>query len=677
MVDAPIKKIGIVAIFLISMAAILGASDFYYLAGMSAKHMGAAAIIAWLILALFAFLVGMYFAELISMFPTGGGIYEIAKETYGRFSSFMVAWLIWIVGNFSMALAIVAAVEYLLPYQGTAYVIVGILFGIFWIVALNYMAFRGLNISTIMIATFGVLTLGVCLMTIIPSLINIPALFSSGTIDTFFSVDHFIPFFESTSIEGNILFLSMTIFLISELWFGFESVSFLANDTKNPEKTLPNALMITIGIVTLLLLAYFIASLGVLPLEIFASASVPFGLIGKITMGPFGEKALVLGTYLIILGGAALWPVTGARLLKHMADDKLFVKQGAEIHKKTKTPYKAIMFQTIAIIAFFLLLMREFILGYKDPYEVGHALYLFLNMMVLFVTIFAVTVWRFKDPPRERPFKAPLGKVGPSLIIIIYVFCFCAWLYLDWLFAISIVKKGLVLMFVGIPLYLLVETHFDKYFIVKTNDTLAFLAFFIEKFTLPQKIIDSIVFLLGDIKGKKLLEYGCGVGTLTEDLAVRILPGGELYATDLSKKRARITERRIKDKGHFHVHVIHDEEHATRVHPDVPNVDVIASVNMVGYVQEVDKVLFELNRLLPINGKICVVENDKYFKLIPNVHWLSKDDYIIELFSNAGFKVEVTRTQGLLWEYVFIYGEKVKEVKPVKMDKPPAPGDTI
>ena len=115
------KKLGLLVIFLVSISAILGASDFYYLAGVSAKHSGAFGIAAWVILAVFALFVAMFFSELISMFPTGGGIYSMAKKTYGRFKSFMLAWLLWIVGNFSMALAIVAAVEYLLPYSGTIY----------------------------------------------------------------------------------------------------------------------------------------------------------------------------------------------------------------------------------------------------------------------------------------------------------------------------------------------------------------------------------------------------------------------------------------------------------------------------------------------------------------------------------------------------------------------------
>ncbi len=52
----------------------------------------------------------------------------------------MAGWLIWIAGNFGMALNIVAAAQYFIPND----FMLQMIFAVIWIVVLNFMAFRGI-----------------------------------------------------------------------------------------------------------------------------------------------------------------------------------------------------------------------------------------------------------------------------------------------------------------------------------------------------------------------------------------------------------------------------------------------------------------------------------------------------------------------------------------------------
>jgi cyclopropane fatty-acyl-phospholipid synthase-like methyltransferase len=173
----------------------------------------------------------------------------------------------------------------------------------------------------------------------------------------------------------------------------------------------------------------------------------------------------------------------------------------------------------------------------------------------------------------------------------------------------------------------------------------------------------EILMLLGNVRGKKVLEFGCSVGTLTVHLAEKVKPKGNVYATDLSKRDLVITKKRMKKKGHEHVIVIHDEDQVSRVHPDVPKVDAIVSIGMMGYLQDVKKVLKEMHNLLPNEGKIVFVDYADFFKVIPNVEWLSEDSTIEKIFRDSGFSVLVTRKKGILWNYIYVYGHKIRRHK--------------
>ena len=117
----------------------------------------------------------------------------------------------------------------------------------------------------------------------------------------------------------------------------------------------------------------------------------------------------------------------------------------------------------------------------------------------------------------------------------------------------------------------------------------------------------------------------------------------------------------MRKKGHEHVIIIHDEHQVNRIHPDIPHVDAIVSMGMMGYMQDVKKILMEMRDLMPYNGRIVFVDYVDFFKVIPNVAWLSNDSTIEKLFREAGFSVYVDRKKGLFWNYVFVYGIKFKK----------------
>ena len=289
--------------------------------------------------------------------------------------------------------------------------------------------------------------------------------------------------------------------------------------------------------------------------------------------------------------------------------------------------------------------------------------------MMYSAVLLSLVFLRYKKPDQPRYYKVPFGKVGPILIVVFLMFLMVMWLlYVP--HAIQILFLALSFMFFGIPIFLLLKVYYDPNAIIYLSDFFSGFSLLIDRFFIIREVRQEIFDLLESETGEKavegmhILEFGCGVGTLTLDLAQEVGKNGMVYATDVSQKSIKIAEKRIKKKGHEHIQFIHDIHQVNRVHPTVPPVDAVISIGMLGYIQDIKKVLKEMNRILPEDGKICLVDYVDFFKVIPNVGWLASDDVIKDIFREAGFSVIVKKRKSLFWNYLFIYGIKAEEGVP-------------
>jgi amino acid transporter/precorrin-6B methylase 2 len=625
------RVLGFPAILLITINSIMG-TGIYFLPAAGAKYAGPASILSWIIMSVIAIYIGMCFAELVSMFPKAGGVYEYCKQTYGRFISFLIGWLLLIAGNITISMLIVGAIQYLLPYPLP---LVKTALSIFFILVFNFIAYKGMKTSAFMLVSFAVMTIGILLALIIPGLFSLEP-------------SNFQPFFV---FGGSSIFI--TLFFIAETFFGWESAAFLAEETKNPEKVMPKAMIYGTIVIAIMAITLSVVALGNIKWKIFGGSGAPLADLGGAIFGATGQDLFSLGIYIAIISAVACWVVSSPRLILALARDKLFLSQFAKIHPKYNTPHRAIFLQTIITITLILIV--------GGAYRMLLLLLIPLAIVIYSFTLVSLVSLRYKKPHLKRHFKVPFGKVGPILVILFNIFLIVMWATHEE-GAIDSLKFGGSLVLVGIPIYFLLEMYYNPKSIRIVQDTLAYLTLITEGIGLPVKRRKEIIALLGKIKGKTVLEYGCSVGTLTMHLAKEVGKGGRVYATDSSKREVDIAQKRLDKKGHKHVKVLHDEDHHKRIHPHVPKLDTAVSVGMMGYVQDMGAVLSDVNKRLKKGAKICFVDYDKFFDIIPNKEWLGDDKKIKRMFHNAGFTVGVLRKQGFAWKYVIIYGVKFKNV---------------
>ncbi|MGM5487465.1 MAG: amino acid permease [Nanobdellota archaeon] len=627
------KSLSFKTIIFLTVNSIMG-TGIFFLPAVGAKAMGTSSIIAWVVLSLISIYIATLFAELCSMFPKAGGIYEFAKQVYPRSISFLIGWSALLASNITIAMLTIGAIQYLLPFE---ILYVKELVSIFFIILFNYISFKGIKTSSTMLVTFAFITLGTLSLIIIPNFLNLnPA--------------------NLTPTPWNLSILLVTIFLIAETFFGWESPLFLAEETKNGHIIVPRALVIGTVFITLISLLLVISALGSLDHQVFAAAKAPLLALAQ---NNYGSQAIPIFTILIyvsLIGSVAGWITTSPRLILSLAQDKLFPKRFAEIHPKNATPHKAILFQATVSVALVFI-------G-SGNYHALLEMLLPLLLLLYSTVIITVAILRIKRPDIKRYFHAPFPRTGPFAVIIFFGVLFYFWLtHSD--NAIQSIQLAATFIVVGIPVYGLMQLQYDHRTVNKLNNLLAYLTLMFESIVVPRSIRSQITHLLGNVKGKTVFEFGCSVGSLTKHLAEEVGPEGRIFATDISTKSIDITTRRMQRNGHTHVKALQDHRHSQRVHPEIPHVDKIVSISVLDSVEKLDDILFDMNNRMEKGGRICFVEYDRFFYIFSNLEWISSDTMIKHIFRRNGFLVGVQRQKSILWEVIFIYGKKIKDV-----DKP-------
>ncbi|MFC1733238.1 amino acid permease, partial [candidate division KSB1 bacterium] len=575
------KVLSYKAILLITINSIMG-TGIFFLPALGAKHAGPASLLSWIIISIISIYIGMCFAELTSMYPTSGGVYEFCKQAYGKFISFIIGWMTIIAGNITIAMLVVGAIQYLLPIDLPVFKI-GI--SLFFIFAFNFIAFKGMKTSAFMLVTFSFITIGTLLALIIPGLFKI----NTGNFDPFFVFP----------ISG-VLF---TVFIIAETFFGWETATFLAAETKDGAKVMPKALITGTVIIAIICLLSVFTSIGVIPWETFGNSIAPLTDLGKLHYGNVGGDIFTLLVYLAIIGSVAGWVVSAPRLILAMAEDRLFLSQFSAIHPVNKTPYKAIIFQTVLTTVLV-------IIGSGSYNTLLHLLVPMVLVMYSFVLI-SLVVLRIKKPDVKRYYKAPFGKIGPVVIVLLLLFFVGMWLHENFAENFRILRLGMSMILLGAPLYFLLQLYYDPKVMIRTNDFFAKLNYYTEDIFFPRRVRKRLLKYLRPVIDKNVLEVGCGVGTLTMHLAHLVKPKGKIYAVNESKHEIDIIKDRIKKKGHKHIEIYQTEPH--RLHYKVPKCDAAVSVGRIGSVEKEEHLLKELNKKLKKEARIVFLEYDKFF----------------------------------------------------------------
>ncbi len=315
---------------------IIGASIFVQPSEITARVPSVAGIfLVWLISGILTFFGALVCAELSSIFTRSGGVYVYLKEAYSAPVGFLWGWaMFWSMHSGIIAAVAVIFARYLaffLP-MGQAMVKITAVFVILVLSAVNY---RGIRQGSAVQALF---TLGKLLAI---GLIILIGFVLGSKIPTHFAA--------ADAAAGGISLGDFLLALVAGLFAfgGWHMVTYSSEETRDPKKNIPLALMLGILIVTFCYVAMNAVYMYVLPLDRVASSTRIAADAADVLVGFGGGavmSALVVFSTFGALNGIIL---SGPRVYYAMARDRLLFPWVGHVHRRYHTPHKAIVLQAV------------------------------------------------------------------------------------------------------------------------------------------------------------------------------------------------------------------------------------------------------------------------------------------------------------------------------------------
>lgn len=327
-------------------------------------------------------------AEMGTMFPENGGYVVWVSSALGPFWGFQQGWMKWLSGVIDNALYPVLFLDYLkseIPALGGGFPRVAAVLAL--TVILTYMNYRGLTIVGWVAVVLGVFSI---LPFAVMGLVSIPKLQPARWLVV-----------NLKDVDWN-LYLN-TLFWNLNYW---DSISTLAGEVENPNKTLPKALFYAL---ILVVLSYFLPLL---------SGTGAIALNRELwTDGYFSDVAK-------IIGGAWLgWWIQGAAAMSNMgmfvaemSSDSFQLLGMAErgmlpefFSKRSRhgTPLIGILFSASGVVLLSWLSFQEIVAAENFLYCFG-----------MILEFLAFVKLRIKHPAASRPYKIPVGTAGSILMCI-------------------------------------------------------------------------------------------------------------------------------------------------------------------------------------------------------------------------------------------------------------------
>ncbi len=364
-------------------------------------------LMVWVVGGLFALCGALTLAEIASVFPSTGGMYVFIREAWGRLAGFLFGWAQIVMvraaalGGISMVFSEyflrlngvdVAAPENARTVQTIAAAAV-VITGAFNYFGLKYGSLVQ-NLTTL--AKFS----GLVFIIVLALVVGLP---STGG-------GHYTPL----APPGSFGIAPFGLALVSVLWAfdGWADLSFVGGEVKDPQRTLPRALIFgTLTVIAVYLLAN-IAYLAVLDTETIRRSPLVAADVAQKLLGQPGV-VFVTATVMIstfgTLNGSIL---TGPRIFFAVAADKLFFRQVAAVHPKYQTPHVAIALSA-AVGVFYIYFLGSF-------QNLADA---FVTAMVPFYGLSVAAIFVLRKRADFKPsFRTPLYPVLPIVFIAATIF---------------------------------------------------------------------------------------------------------------------------------------------------------------------------------------------------------------------------------------------------------------
>ncbi|MEV5977771.1 amino acid permease [Streptomyces sp. NPDC052114] len=405
------RTMGLFQLVCFGVGAIVGTGIFVGLSD-SVAEAGPAVAVSYVLAAVTCIFTAFSFAELGGAIPVSGSSYSFAYASLGERTAFLVGWCLLLEYGVSVSAVAVGWSQYLNellhsltgwelpaalsagPGEGGAVNLPAVVV----ILLAAVLLVRGIRESARATAAMAVLKIGILLLFLAIAF-------------TAFKDGNLTPF-AGAGVSGITAGASLAFFS----FIGFDAVTTAGEEVKNPRRNIPLAIMICIGVVTLLYVAVALAAIGALGSDAVADKPAALSLIvNQVTDSTVGGGIIAFGAVVAIASVVLAVMYGQTRILMSMSRDGLMPRVFERVSPRTSTPVANtwIVAAVVAVPAAF------------SSLDVVVNLTTIGTLAIMVVVNIAVIALRRSEPDLRRTFRVPFYPVSPVLGV-----GFC--LYLIW-----------------------------------------------------------------------------------------------------------------------------------------------------------------------------------------------------------------------------------------------------
>lgn len=290
------RSLGLWQLVTTGVGIVVGAG-IYVLIGTASADAGGLIWLSFVIAGVLALLTAFSYAELASSFPAAGAEFEFARQAFNDFVGFIAGWLM--IGALIVAAAAVAVgfggytrwfIDIDARYAAAALLLVA-----------GSLVAAGIERSMLLSVVLVVLQVGGLVLVIA---VGVPHL-SANTL----SEGHG---------PGGVMSAAALVFFA---FIGFDEVITLSEETSNPRRTVPRALLLSLGISTALYIAVGVCAVSVVGAERLGASEQPLGLVLEETLGTQGGGMVALIAIASTVNTTLLALTAATRIIFDMARD--------------------------------------------------------------------------------------------------------------------------------------------------------------------------------------------------------------------------------------------------------------------------------------------------------------------------------------------------------------------
>ena len=322
------RTLGLWETALSGVGMILGAG-IYALVGAVADDAGSGIWLSFVIAAIVAAIMGLCYAELVSMFPVAAADFEYAHQAFGPRPALVVGWTMAFGNIIASASVAVAFAGYLDHFLNVDRLLVALM--LLTVAAL--FAAIGIKQSVRLVVAGTVIEASGLVLIIAIGIPSMPDVELLGP---------------EMRVSGVLAGASLVMFAFN----GFAQIASLSEEAVDAQRVIPHAMLLAVGLTAVLYILVALSALAVLGAEALAASDAPLATVAEKVVGSRAGDVIAVIALFSTANTALLHLLVASRLTYGMAAESALPRALARVHPRSRTPVLAVGVSLVVAMMF-------------------------------------------------------------------------------------------------------------------------------------------------------------------------------------------------------------------------------------------------------------------------------------------------------------------------------------